>query len=55
MRLLSRSPVVHTDDPEAMEHALRTAYGATGLAVSKTHGFEGVGDYLQLPNVGLVF
>ena len=35
-RLLSRSPVIRTDDPEAMEHALRTVYGATGFDVGKT-------------------
>jgi AraC-like DNA-binding protein len=53
--LLSRSPVVRTHDPEAMEHALLTVYGATGFSVSKTDRFEGVGNYLQLANVGLGF
>jgi AraC-like DNA-binding protein len=54
-RLLSRSPVVRTHDPEAMEHALLTVYGASGFSVSKTDDFEGVGNYLQLANVGLGF
>ena len=53
--LLSRSPVVRTDDPNAMEYALLTVYGATGFSVSKTDSFEGVGNYLQLANVGLGF
>ena len=38
-----------------MEHALLTVYGATGFSVSKTDRFEGVGNYLQLANVGLGF
>ncbi len=54
-RLLSRSPVVRTHDPQAMEHALLTVYGATGFSVSKADGFEGVGNYLQLANIGLGF
>jgi AraC-like DNA-binding protein len=53
--LLSRAPVIRTDDPEAMEHALLTVYGATGFAVSNTDGFEGVGHYLQLASIGLGF
>ena len=53
--LLSRSAVVRTHDPEAMEHALLTVYGATGFSVSKTDSFEGIGNYLQLANVGLGF
>jgi len=53
--LLSRVPVVRTDDPEAMEHALRTVYGATGFAVSNADEFQGVGNYLQLASIGLGF
>jgi AraC-like DNA-binding protein len=53
--LLSRSPIVRTHDPKAMEHALLTVYGATGFSVSKADSFEGVGNYLQLANVGLGF
>lgn len=53
--LLSRSPIVRTRDPEAMEHALLTVYGARGFSVSKADNFEGVGNYLQLANVGLGF
>ncbi len=53
--LLSRSPVVRTHDPEEMEHALLTAYGAKGFSVSNSDTFEGVGNYLQLANVGLGF
>jgi AraC-like DNA-binding protein len=53
--LLSRSPVVRTHDPNAMEHALLTVYGATRFSVSKADSFEGVGNYLQLANVGLGF
>ena len=55
VRLLSRAPVIRTDDPEAMEHALLTVYGATGFAVSNTDNFEGVGNYLQLASIGLGF
>lgn len=55
VRLLSRSPVIRTDDPEAMEHALLTVYGATRFAVSNTDDFEGVGNYLQLASIGLGF
>jgi hypothetical protein len=53
--LLNRSPVVRTGEPEAMEHALLTVYGAKGFSVSKADSFEGVGNYLQLANVGLGF
>ncbi|WP_316177079.1 AraC family transcriptional regulator [Bradyrhizobium sp. SZCCHNRI1009] len=53
--LLSRAPVIRTDDPEAMEHALRTVYGATGFAVTNANEFQGVGNYLQLANIGLGF
>ena len=53
--LLSRAPVIRTDDPEAMEHALLTVYGATGFAVSNADEFQGVGNYLQLANIGLGF
>ena len=53
--LLSRSAVVRTHDPEVMEHALLKVYGATGFSVSKADSFEGVGNYLQLANVGLGF
>jgi len=53
--LLSRAAVVQTRDPQAMEHALLTVYGAKGFSVSKADGFEGVGNYLQLANVGLGF
>ncbi|MGJ4971206.1 MULTISPECIES: AraC family transcriptional regulator [unclassified Bradyrhizobium] len=53
--LLSRAPVIRTDDPEAMEHALRTVYGATGFTVTKPDGFLGVGNYLRLANIGLGF
>src|SRR4051794_4581211 len=52
---LSRAPVVRTDDPEAMEHALRTVYGATRFTVSDTDDFKGLGNYLQLASIGLCF
>ncbi len=52
---LSRAPVIRTDDPEAMEHALRTGYGATGFAVTNADEFQGVGNYLQLGSIGLGF
>ena len=55
VRLLSRAPVIRTDDPEAMEHALLTVYGASGFAVSNADNFEGVGNYLQLASIGLGF
>ncbi len=55
VHLFSRSPVIQTDDPEAMEHALLSVYGATGFAVSKADAFEGVANYLQLANVGIGF
>ncbi len=51
--LLSRAPVIRTDDPEAMEHALLTVYGASGFSVSNADGFEAVGNYLRLANIGL--
>src|SRR5690349_12661820 len=54
-RLLSRAPVIRTDDPEAMEHALLTVYGATGFEAARTDSFEGVANYLQLASVGLGF
>ncbi|MGJ4954667.1 AraC family transcriptional regulator [Bradyrhizobium sp. HKCCYLRH2015] len=55
MSPLSRAPVIRTDDPEAMEHALRTVYGATGFAVTNADEFQGVGNYLQLGSIGLGF
>ncbi|MGJ5023656.1 AraC family transcriptional regulator [Bradyrhizobium sp. SZCCHNRI1009] len=55
MSPLSRAPVIRTDDPEAMEHALRTGYGATGFAVTNADEFQGVGNYLQLGSIGLGF
>jgi AraC-like DNA-binding protein len=55
VRLLSRSPVIRTNDPEAMEHALLTVYGATRFSTSNTDNFEGVGNYLQLASIGLGF
>jgi AraC-like DNA-binding protein len=55
VRLLSRAPVIRTEDPEAMEHAFLTVYGATGFAVSNTDDFEGLGNYLQLASIGLGF
>jgi AraC-like DNA-binding protein len=52
---LSRSPVIRTRDPEEMRHALLTVYGASGFAVARPEGFEGVANYLTLSNVGLGF
>lgn len=52
---LSRSPVVRTRDPEEMRDALHTVYGATGFAVANSSDFEGVANYLVLPNIGLGF
>ena len=52
---LSRSPVVRTRDPEEMRNALLTVYGATGLTVAKPTDFEGVANYLIMPNIGLGF
>lgn len=54
-RLLSRSPVIRTGDPEEMRHALFTVYGASGFAVPDPDAFEGVANYLVLENVGLGF
>ncbi len=52
---LNRSPVICTRDPEEMRHALFTVYGAKGFALPKAEGFEGVANYLELPNVGIGF
>ena len=54
-RPLSRSPVIRTDDPEEMRHALFTVYGASGFEVPDADGFEGVANYLRLTNVSLGF
>lgn len=54
-RPLSRSPIIRTCDPEEMRHALLSVYGASGFAVPKPDGFEGVANYLSLENVGLGF
>ncbi len=52
---LSRSPVVRTRDSEEMRNALLTVYGATGFSVTRPADFEGVANYLILPNIGLGF
>ncbi|RXH22088.1 hypothetical protein XH99_34365 [Bradyrhizobium nanningense] len=52
---LSRSPVVRTRDPEEMRDALHTVYGATGFSVANSSDFQGVANYLVLPNIGLGF
>ena len=54
-RLLSRSPVIRTSDPEKMRDALFTVFGASGFEVPDPDGFEGVANYLRLTNVGLSF
>ena len=54
-RLLSRSPVIRTGDPEEMRHALFSVYGASGFEIPDPDGFEGVANYLRLTNVGLGF
>jgi hypothetical protein len=54
-RLLNRSPLIRTRDPEEMRHALFTVYGASGFAVPNSDGFEGIANYLVLENVGLGF
>jgi AraC-like DNA-binding protein len=53
MTILNRFPVIRTDDPASMEHALLTVYGASRFDVAKTDSFEGVGNYLQLTNIGV--
>ena len=52
---LSRSPVVRTRNPEEMRDALYTVYGATGFSVVNSSDFQGVANYLVLPNIGLGF
>ena len=54
-RLLSRSPVIQTGDPEEMRHALFAVYGASGFEVPDPEGFEGAANYLRLTNVSLGF
>jgi AraC-like DNA-binding protein len=54
-RLLSRSPVIQTGDPEEMRHALFAVYGASGFEVPYPEGFEGAANYLRLTNVSLGF
>jgi hypothetical protein len=54
-RLLNRSPVIRTRDPEETRHALSTVYGASGFAVPNSDGFEGVANYPALENVSLGF
>ena len=54
-RLLNRSPVIRTADPEEMRHALFTVYGANGFEIPDRGGFEGVANYLRLTDVGLGF
>lgn len=51
---VNRAPVVHTEDPEEMRHALIHFYGAQAFSAA-AEGFEGFGSYVKLGSSGFGF